>query len=64
MVKTKCEVYSRIVGYMRPIDDWNAGKRQEFKDRVNYDATEKVYNEGFGEETGLQVGDEKGLTGQ
>lgn len=28
-----CEVYSRIVGYMRPINQWNNGKRQEFKDR-------------------------------
>lgn len=28
-----CEVYSRIVGYMRPINQWNHGKQQEFKDR-------------------------------
>lgn len=27
-----CEVYSRIVGYMRPVNQWNNGK-QEFKDR-------------------------------
>lgn len=31
-----CEVYSRIVGYMRPIQQWNAGKRQEYRDRVAY----------------------------
>ena len=31
--KVPCEVYSRIVGYLRPITSWNAGKRQEFKDR-------------------------------
>ena len=35
-----CEVYSRIVGYIRPVDQWNPGKRQEFKDRVNYDVDE------------------------
>lgn len=29
----KCEVFSRVVGYMRPVDQWNDGKRQEFKDR-------------------------------
>ena len=29
-------VYSRIVGYMRPISTWNPGKVQEFNDRVNY----------------------------
>ena len=33
------EVYSRITGYYRPVQNWNAGKSQEFKDR-------KVYNIG------------------
>lgn len=33
MVKTKCEVYSRVVGYIRPIEQWNDGKQEEFKDR-------------------------------
>ncbi len=28
-----CEVYSRIVGYIRPLSNWNDGKREEFKDR-------------------------------
>ena len=32
-MKTKCEVYSRVVGYLRPVDNWNEGKREEFKDR-------------------------------
>jgi ribonucleoside-triphosphate reductase len=31
------EVYSRIVGYFRPISKWNDGKTQEFKDRVTFD---------------------------
>ena len=31
-MKTKCEVYSRIVGYLRPVEDWNEGKSEEFKD--------------------------------
>lgn len=31
--ESECEVYSRIVGYMRPINQWNIGKQQEFKDR-------------------------------
>lgn len=31
--KVPCEVYSRIVGYLRPIQSWNPGKQQEFKDR-------------------------------
>ena len=31
--RTKCEIYSRVVGYMRPVSQWNTGKQQEFKDR-------------------------------
>lgn len=31
--RTKCEVYSRVVGYIRPTKQWNDGKREEFKDR-------------------------------
>jgi ribonucleoside-triphosphate reductase len=30
------EVYSRIVGYLRPINTWNDGKQQEFKERTPY----------------------------
>ncbi len=33
------EVYSRIVGYLRPVATWNDGKRQEFRERTPYDAT-------------------------
>lgn len=34
--KIPCEVYSRIVGYLRPVQSWNKGKRQEFEDRQTY----------------------------
>jgi len=33
---TPTEVYSRIVGYLRPVKTWNDGKQQEFKDRTPY----------------------------
>ncbi len=33
----KTEVYSRITGYYRPVQNWNDGKAQEFKERVVYD---------------------------
>ncbi len=33
----KTEVYSRITGYYRPVQNWNDGKSQEFKDRRVYD---------------------------
>lgn len=32
-----CEVYSRIVGYLRPVQNWNKGKKQEFEDRQTYE---------------------------
>ena len=32
-MKRKCEVYSRVVGYIRPVEQWNDGKQEEFKDR-------------------------------
>lgn len=41
----KCEVYSRIVGYFRPIANWNIGKKEEFKDRLEYDAEKALLNE-------------------
>ena len=35
--RTECEVYSRVVGYMRPVKQWNLGKQQEFRDRKLFD---------------------------
>lgn len=32
-----CEVYSRIVGYLRPTNTWNEGKKQEFSERKEYE---------------------------
>ena len=34
--RTKCEIYSRVVGYLRPVDQWNIGKQQEYKDRKTF----------------------------
>lgn len=36
-VKVPCEVYSRIVGYLRPVQAWNEGKQQEFRERQTFD---------------------------
>ncbi|MEW6679417.1 MAG: ribonucleoside triphosphate reductase [bacterium] len=33
---TKCEVYSRVVGYYRPVQQWNDGKQEEFRERREY----------------------------
>ncbi|MCA9399992.1 MAG: ribonucleoside triphosphate reductase [Candidatus Omnitrophica bacterium] len=35
-----CEVYSRVVGYLRPVEQWNKGKKEEFKERMTYKVCE------------------------
>ncbi|PJA87127.1 MAG: hypothetical protein CO141_01070 [Candidatus Moranbacteria bacterium CG_4_9_14_3_um_filter_42_9] len=30
------EVYSRVVGYIRPVGQWNKGKQAEYKDRMEF----------------------------
>ena len=36
LVKQPCEVYSRVVGYLRPVKQWNFGKQEEFKERKEF----------------------------
>lgn len=36
---TKCEVYSRVVGYLRPVQGWNKGKQEEFAMRKKFKCT-------------------------
>ena len=31
--RQKCENWTRVMGYFRPVDGWNIGKKQEFADR-------------------------------
>ena len=35
-LKVPCEVYSRIVGYLRPVQNWHQGKKQEFRERKTF----------------------------
>ncbi len=35
----RTEIYSRVVGYLRPVDQWNSGKREEFSLRSRYQVT-------------------------
>lgn len=35
--RQECEVYSRVVGYLRPVQQWNDAKQAEFSDRKTYD---------------------------
>ncbi len=38
VTRQRCEVYSRVVGYIRPVSQWNPGKQAEFGDRVVFHA--------------------------
>ena len=40
-----CEVYSRIVGYIRPVNQWNKGKQAEFKARKTFKIEEVAKTE-------------------
>jgi len=35
--RQRCEIYSRVVGYLSPVSQWNIGKKAEWSDR-------KVFN--------------------
>ena len=39
MEEKRCgtEVFARITGFFRPVQEWNKGKTEEFKDRKKYD---------------------------
>ena len=39
MVETKCEIYSRVVGYVRPVEQWNDAKQAEYEDRVEFNSS-------------------------
>jgi ribonucleoside-triphosphate reductase len=39
---SQCEVYSRVVGYLRPVDQWNDGKQAEFSIRKTFDNSAMV----------------------
>ena len=34
--RQKCEVWSRVMGYHRPVSGYNIGKKQEFADRIAF----------------------------
>ncbi len=44
--RSECEVYSRVVGYLRPVRQWNKGKKEEFQTRKMYQVERllKQYN--------------------
>jgi ribonucleoside-triphosphate reductase len=37
--QARTEVYSRVCGFFRPVQQWNKGKQQEFSERSTFDAS-------------------------
>jgi len=55
----KTEVYSRITGYYRPVQNWNDGKSQEYKDRKVYDIeNSELGNKGIASREAAPVAEE------
>jgi hypothetical protein len=44
-LRTRTEIWSRIVGYIRPVQQWNKAKQEEFKDRKVYKNTKNILKE-------------------
>jgi len=42
IIEQPCEVFSRVVGYIRHVQQWHPGKQEEFKDRVVFKIKEKA----------------------
>ena len=49
------EVYSRITGYYRPIQNWNVGKLEEFKNRRTYNIANSIERSGVVTEKNVEV---------
>lgn len=48
-LKIRCEIYCRPCGYFRPVNQYNPGKQEEFKDRKYYDFPDLLRVEGENE---------------
>ncbi|MDF2886042.1 MAG: anaerobic ribonucleoside-triphosphate reductase [Lacrimispora sp.] len=55
----KAEVYSRITGYYRPVQNWNEGKTQEYKNRTTYNISSSVLKNGSQEQKAEKGTDKK-----
>lgn len=42
LIEQPCEVYSRVVGYIRPVQQWHLGKQEEYRQRVVYKVKERA----------------------
>jgi len=44
-IKQPCEVYSRVVGYIRPVNQWHKGKQEEYQERKEFLCPEETVKE-------------------
>ena len=58
------EVYSRITGYYRPVQNWNEGKTQEYKNRITYDVAQSALKKGPKTAERIVAAKENALAGQ
>lgn len=42
--RTRCEIWSRVMGYHRPVSEWNKGKQQEHRERHYFKEPKEVLN--------------------
>lgn len=40
--RTKCAIYTRVMGYLRPVSYYNLGKKSEFYSRTYFDAVKSM----------------------
>ena len=42
--RTRCEIWTRVMGYHRPVNAFNIGKQSEYKERVCFEETQATIN--------------------
>lgn len=42
ILRTKCQVYTRVMGYLRPVDHFNVGKKSEFYSRKYFNGPKGI----------------------
>lgn len=47
--RQRCEVWSRVMGYHRPVNSWNVGKRSEWKERLLFREPHEREGKGTGD---------------
>jgi hypothetical protein len=69
--RTPCEIFSRVVGFLTPLSQWNVGKREEFRQRKTYDkvlreakASESEKEEAAGETSKVSSGTSAGRSSE